>query len=107
MHTSFIQKTAQAVAERLAQSWDSWRGDCDICGKVDALGFCDRCTTCAIESVYINEHEYGGTTEGVMHYLMVDDADRYARTFDRIVPLVLEIQADIWRDMTKLCKAGK
>ena len=106
MHTTFIQDTAQAVAERLAESWESWRGNCQ-CGKVDALGLCDRCTDCAIESVYINEREYGGTTESVMHYLMIDDADRYARTLDRIVPLVLEIQADIWRDTTKLSKVGK
>jgi hypothetical protein len=106
MHTTFIQKAAQQIAEKNAESWEPWRGDCH-CGKVDALGFCDRCTECAVQSIYENEREYGGSTESAMSYLMIDDSDRYARILDHIVGASLEIQAGIWRDATKLCKAGK
>ena len=106
MHTSFIQKTGKDIGAMNAESWESWRGDCQ-CGRTDALGFCDRCTECAIESVYENEREYGGTTESICSYLMIDDCDKYPRLLDHLVGISLETQADIWRDITKLCKAGK
>lgn len=106
MHTSFIQKIGQEIGSLHAESWESWRGDCQ-CGRIDALGFCDRCTECAIESVYENEREYGGTTESICNYLMIEDVDKYPRLIDHLVGISLSTQAESWRWLTRNCKAVK
>jgi hypothetical protein len=98
MHTTFIHELAVQVAHMNARAWEQWSGDCDICGTPDTVGFCDRCTNCAIDSVFINEREYGGTTESVLDYLGLTNGVAYPRTLDRITELALEIQAQLWRE---------
>lgn len=95
---SVVDHHALLCAQVLAGSWGEWRGDCDICGAVNAVGFCDRCTECAIESVYMNELEYGGTSEAVRDYLDIPyGSGRCVRLLDAVVGRTMEIQATIWR----------
>jgi hypothetical protein len=102
MHTTFIHELAVQVAQSNAESWDIWRGDCDICGTPDTVGFCDRCTECAIDSIFINEREYGGTTESVLDYLGITNPEKYPRILDYLRGEVLDIQSRIWRNITLL-----
>lgn len=92
-----VDHHALLCAQALAESWEEWRGDCDICGAVDAFGFCDRCVNCAIESVYENEREYGGTSEAVRDHLDVPyGSGRCVRLLDAVVGRTMEYQARIW-----------
>lgn len=78
--------------------WEPWSGDCDICGRLRVVGFCDRCTECAIESVYENEREYGGTTELVRDHLEIPyGSGRCVRLLNLVAEKCLEYQAQIWR----------
>jgi hypothetical protein len=61
-------------------------------------GGCDRCTECAIESVYSNEMEYGGTSEYVRDALGIPyGSGRCVRLLDAVVGRTMEYQAQIWR----------
>lgn len=94
---SVVDHHALLCAQALAESWDVWRGDCDICGAVDAFGFCDRCVNCAIESIRDNENEYGGTSEAVRDHLDVAyGSGRCVRLVGAVVSRTLEFQARIW-----------
>lgn len=94
---SVVDHHALLCAQVLAGSWDEWRGDCDICGAVDAFGFCDRCVNCAIESIRENENEYGGTSETVRDHLDVQyGSGRCVRLVGAVVSRTLEYQARIW-----------
>ena len=95
---SLVDRHARECAQVLARSWELWRGDCDICGAVDAVGFCDRCTECAIESVYDNEREYGGTSEYVRDHLGVAyGSGRCVLLLRAVVAKTMKYQANIWR----------
>jgi len=95
---SFAHRHGYECATSAVGMWEPWSGDCDICGRVRVVGFCDRCTECAIESVYENEREYGGTTEHVMNHFGIKWAgDRCPRILDRVVEKCLEYQAQMWR----------
>jgi hypothetical protein len=94
---SVVDHHALLCAQALAESWEIWRGNCDICGTVNAFGFCDRCVNCAIECVYENEREYGGTSEAVRDYLDIPyGSGRCVRLLDAVVSRTLEFQTCIW-----------
>lgn len=98
---SLIHRHALMCARELAQAWDVWRGDCDICGAVNAVGFCDRCTECAIESVYENELEFGGTSEWVVaHFGIEYPYERCARLVEAVAHETMDYQAEIWRGVS-------
>jgi hypothetical protein len=100
---SLVDRHARECAQVLAESWDVWRGDCDICRAVDAFGFCDRCTECAIESVYDNEREHGGTTEYVVSHFGIEyPYDRCPRLVEAVAHLAMDYQANIWRNLARL-----
>ena len=89
---AFIQHHGRFIVERLAGTWDYWRGTCCVCGAVDVPGYVDRCTECAISSIHENEREYGGTTDEISMYFggRYDAAQRHRRIHDRILGEVLE-----------------
>ena len=94
---SVVDHHALLCAQALASSWDVWRGDCDICGAVDAFGFCDRCVVCAIESIRDNEDDHGGTSEAVTDHLDIAyGSGRCVRLVRAVVSRTLEYQARIW-----------
>ena len=98
---------ARECAQVLAESWDIWRGDCPTCDRVGAFGFLDRCAECAVECVYLNEMEYGGTTEYVHIHLDIDsESGRCVRLIDLIAEKTLEHQANIWRNLARLNGQG-
>jgi len=98
-YTTFVEMHGENTAPRFAESWETWRGDCH-CGVRNAIGFCDRCVECAIESVYINEMDFGGTSEGVSDYFgIVDVRESHPHLADRLVAYILVRQAEIWRRM--------
>jgi len=104
---SFIDRHARECAGVLAESWDVWRGDCDICGRVDSFGFCDRCVECAIESVYDNEREHGGTSEYVVNHFGIQyPYERCPRLVEGVAHLAMDYQADIWRNLARLNNRG-
>jgi len=95
---SLVDRHARECAQVLAESWDIWHGDCEICATPSVSGFCDRCTECAIESVYSNEMEYGGTSEYVRDALGIPyGSGRCVRLLDAVVGRTMEYQAQIWR----------
>ena len=98
-YKAFIQHHGDAIAERLAGQWSLWRGTCCICGAVDAPGYFDRCVECALDSIFENEREYGGTTEGIGDYFgaRYDAGAKHARLHDEMVERVLDHQAFIMR----------
>ena len=97
---SVVNRHAYECALALASSWEVWRGDCCVCRKVDAVGFCDRCTECAIDSVYDNEDDHGGTSEYVRDHLGVAyGSGRCVLLLRAVVAKTIEYQANIWRVM--------
>ena len=95
---SLIDRHALDCARVLARSWELWAGNCEICGAVGAVGFCDRCTECAIESVYENERDFGGTSEYVVdHFGIQYPYERCARLVEGVAHVAMDYQADIWR----------
>ena len=101
MYSSFLDELAEDLAYGLAESWDTWRGDCQ-CGRLDAVGFCDRCVDCAIDSVYANELEFSGTTEAFGDMVKkYEIGETHPRVTDYVVGKALETQAEIWRYMAK------
>ena len=104
---SIVDRYARECAGVLAESWDVWRGDCDICGRVDSFGFCDRCVECAIESVYENEREYGGTSEYVRDVLNVPyGSGRCVRLVEAVAHKAMDYQAEIWENLARLNNRG-
>jgi len=98
---SLIHRHALVCARELAQAWEEWRGDCEICGAVDAVGFCDRCTECAIESYHLNELEHGGTSEYVVSHFGIEyPYDRCPRLVEAVAHLAMDYQANIWRGVS-------
>ena len=95
---ALVNRHAYECAQVLASSWEHWAGNCDICGAVDTVGFCDRCTECAIESVYENEREHGGTSEYVVSHFRIEyPYDRCPRLVEAVAHLAMDYQANIWR----------
>lgn len=98
---SLVDRHARECALVLSNAWERWQGDCDICGAVDAVGFCDRCTECAIESYYDNEREHGGTTEYIVSHFGIEyPYDRCPRLVEAVAHLAMDYQAKLWRGVS-------
>jgi hypothetical protein len=90
-YKAFIREHGDAIAQRLAGTWQYWRGTCCVCGGVDVAGYVDRCTGCVLASIFENEREYGGTTEEIKKYFggRYEAAGKHARLNDRVLGEVL------------------
>ena len=89
---AFLVAHSRFIVERLAGTWDYWRGTCCVCGAVDAPGYVDRCTECVISSIHENEREYGGTSDEISIYFggRYQAAGKHKRIHDHVLGEVLE-----------------